>query len=241
MLKTYIEKIYNKDGGVINIDSSTKKSSFGHALYYPHIHLTNENWLKHAFLFWDKISRIVPSSFEPQDNENVIRIRQETDFLEDYYPHESLISNTFMDFTTILDHYLHSKDDWIEHVFNSESYYKQSKYKELFKRTDYPISEDGAYIYVENMTSTSIKKLSEFGFVTHGKDKYSNWIKIDNEIGSLYMKHLAKSISNEKSIPIVTDREDYLNSGISKERIYRNEFEEQLGYLVIDSVVPKKY
>ena len=55
--------------------------SFGHALYYPHINLTNKNWVKHALLFWDKISRIVPYSVETEDSEDIIRIKDETDFI----------------------------------------------------------------------------------------------------------------------------------------------------------------
>jgi hypothetical protein len=46
--------------------------SFGHALYYPRINLTNKNWLKYAVLYWDKISRIVPPSVQAADSEDVI-------------------------------------------------------------------------------------------------------------------------------------------------------------------------
>ena len=84
--------------------------SFGHALYYPHIHLTNKNWLKHAFLFWDKISRIVPRSVIPSDNEDVVRIRYETGFIEDYCPNDMVISDTFRSFSAFLERFLRSDD-----------------------------------------------------------------------------------------------------------------------------------
>ena len=38
MPKTYIEKIDNK--GIINFNGEVNNTSFGHALYYPYIHLT---------------------------------------------------------------------------------------------------------------------------------------------------------------------------------------------------------
>jgi hypothetical protein len=55
--------------------------SFGDVLYYPHINITNKNWIKHALLFWDKISRIVPASVEPANNDDIISIKYNTDFI----------------------------------------------------------------------------------------------------------------------------------------------------------------
>lgn len=236
MPKTYIEKIDNKDGGVINIDSSTQKSSFGHALYYPHIHLTNKNWLKHAFLFWDQISRIVPSSFQPQDNEDIIRIRQETSFLEDYHPPHSVISKTFRNFVQELDNYFYNhelRDDY--YITRTSSI----KYEKLFHKTQYKTMQEGSYIHVDKIDPKLVHMLYEFGLAVPGEYEWSSWIKIDNKIGALYMTYLAKSISNEKSIPIVTDRAEFLTSSIFEEIGYKHKFKEQLGYLIIDSVVPK--
>lgn len=37
------------------------------ALYYPLIHFRNEEWLKLSALYWDRMGRIVPHSYEPED------------------------------------------------------------------------------------------------------------------------------------------------------------------------------
>jgi len=42
-------------------------------LYYPHIEIANEGWLKGALLFWDKVYRIVPSGHIPHDSDEVKR------------------------------------------------------------------------------------------------------------------------------------------------------------------------
>lgn len=42
------------------------------ALYYPYIHIRSENWLKSALLAFQKVSRIVPNSYELSD-EDVIQ------------------------------------------------------------------------------------------------------------------------------------------------------------------------
>jgi hypothetical protein len=41
------------------------------ALYYPSIEFANPNWLWCAALLWDRIYRIVPKGYEPEDSENI--------------------------------------------------------------------------------------------------------------------------------------------------------------------------
>lgn len=40
-------------------------------LYYPHIEIGNERWLKSALLIWDNVYRIVPDSYSPKDSDEV--------------------------------------------------------------------------------------------------------------------------------------------------------------------------
>ncbi len=210
-------------------------SSFGHALYYPHIHLTDEEWLKHAFLFWDKISRIVPHSFEPHDNEDIIRIKQETNFLEDYHPEEWIIRDTFRSFSESLEKHI---DDNLEYKNNGRQISNSlGKYELLLREREFKTMQNGNYIHIEKMDQGLIERLSQLGLAVPGKDQWSSWIKIDNAIGELYMSYLAKTISNEKSIPMVTDTEKFYSP--HSVRRYENRFKEELGYLLIDMVVPK--
>lgn len=73
--------------------------SFGHALYYPHINLTNKNWIKNALLFWDKLSQIVPQSVDPEDGEEIIKIKSESGFINDYHPERWDTSHAFQEFS----------------------------------------------------------------------------------------------------------------------------------------------
>ncbi len=84
--------------------------SFGHALYYPRINLADESWLKCAFLYWNKISRIVPSSISPSDSEAVMRMRRETGFIEDYWPESSVIAEASGMFSDFLPRIISSRD-----------------------------------------------------------------------------------------------------------------------------------
>ena len=84
--------------------------SFGHALYYPHISLTNKNWLKYALLYWDKISRIVPAEVQPEDSEDIIRLRSEMGFVEDYAPTSSDVGRAAFEFFHWLSCHIGDRD-----------------------------------------------------------------------------------------------------------------------------------
>ena len=203
------------NGGTINQDihlQSNHLGSFGHALYYPKIHLTDEEWLKHAFLFWDKISRIVPNKFEPEDSDNVRQIQQETNFLENYYPKQGLIRSIMRDFG---------------HALLDSS-------KKVIKHTDSP-----TYIHLNKIDPFLINKLQKLGLAEEGRGRWSGWLRIDNEIGDLYMSYLAQEISSEISVPIITDNTIIYNSKKRIKSRHRNSFEEKLGYLLIDTIIPK--
>lgn len=220
--------------------------SFGHALYYPHIELTNKNWLKHAFLFWDKISRIVPSSVAPSDSEDVIKIRYETGFIEDYSPENWVISNTFSEFSGFLKGFIHSDrfyrhfghhfDHYDRHRFQEDSDYRRELLQAVAQR-------GGTYLHIQKLDPRLKELLFATGLAVPGKNEWEDWVRIDNEIGFIYMTYLAKVISKEKSLPVVTDMEQFFSASTSFEskvfRDYNAEFEYKLGNLLIASFIPK--
>jgi len=220
--------------------------SFGHALYYPHINLTNKNWVKHSLLFWDKISRIVPSSVEPSDNEDITSIKYHTGFIEDYHPENYDTSNAFNQFSDQLRHILES-----DHFFH-DRYFKREKHRRDYRRDYYErrnfysdmAKSSGTYIHVMKIDPRMKEYLFEIGIAVPGENEWEDWVKIDNEIGLLYMAHLAKSISKKKTLPIVTDVEHSFSASIQfEEKInsdYKNQFEYRLGNLLIEAIVPKR-
>ncbi len=227
--------------------------SFGHALYYPYINLTNKNWLKNAFLFWDKISRIVPSSVSPSDSEEIIKIKYETGFIENYSPDEWVISDTFRTFSEYLDAIINSEDFYRYYRRRFRNYFEDWEYEHWRRfREDFSFRRDilesivessGYYLHVKKIDRNLKEKLFAIGLAIPGKNEYEDWIKIDNEIGLIYMAYLAKSISKEKTIPIVTDIEQFYSASILFEpklfKDYQSEFEYKLGNLLIASFVPK--
>jgi hypothetical protein len=105
------------------------------------------------------------------------------------------------------------------------------------------VQTSGTYIHVEKMEPRLKEYLFEVGVAIPGRNEWEDWVKVDNEIGLLYMTYFAKSISKNKSLPIVTDVEQsfsaslYFESPINSD--YQNQFEYRLGNLLIETIVPK--
>ncbi|MBB4802535.1 MULTISPECIES: DUF6236 family protein [Flavobacterium] len=219
--------------------------SFGHALYYPHINLTNKNWIKHALLFWDNISRIVPDSVEPSDSEDIITIKNESKFIKDYRPEIWDTSEAF-----------HSFSQELRPILESDAFFNDRFFRRHRERRDYDmnyrnrksffsdiVQSSGTYIHVQKIDRQLKEYLFEIGVAVPGQSQWEDWVRIDSEIGMLYMTYFAKSISKNKSLPIVTDVEQsfstslYFESPINSD--YKSQFEYKLGNLLIETVVPK--
>lgn len=219
--------------------------SFGHALYYPHINLTNKNWVKHALLFWDNISRIVPQSVEPSDGEDIIKIKYESGFIKDYRPETRDTSSAFRDFSRELRPILESDNFFNQRFFERERHRRNYSRDYQNRRRFFSdmVQSNGTYIHVEKMEPNLKEFLFETGIAIPGQHEWEDWVKIDNEIGLLYMTYFAKSISKNKSLPIVTDVEQsfsasiYFESPINSD--YNNQFEYKVGNLLIETIVPK--
>lgn len=209
--------------------------SFGHALYYPHINLTNKNWLKYSLLYWDKISRIVPASVEPTDSEDIIRVRSELDFIEDYSPDPRDVSQAGKDFFTWFADHRHDPDVWEYyqarygippdhlHHFRPERRNRGSLYGALNRAA----RVSGTYIHVDKLDREAKEFLFETGIAIPGENQWRDWVRIDGEIGLLYMSYLAQSISAKTSRAMVTDElEAYANSQVLQSAVPRRHEEE---------------
>jgi hypothetical protein len=67
------------------------------ALYYPFIHFKDDDWLKLAALYWDRMARIVPRSYEERGDGGVVlerdsditrQLADEVDFIRNLSPNE---------------------------------------------------------------------------------------------------------------------------------------------------------
>lgn len=219
--------------------------SFGHALYYPRINLTNKNWLKHAFLFWDKISRIVPASVQPQDDEDIIRMNCEADFIENHYVESWETSDTFRRFSELLEEliasepflrrYLGRHGSDFERRYMEDPEVRYNLFSEMTRHS-------GSYIHVEKLDRRTKELLYRHGLAAPDTE-WSDWVRVDGEVGFAYMSCLAKTISRKASMSIVTDvGESFIlssNYGDSDLDYSRGQLASTLGNLLISAYIPK--
>jgi len=58
-------------------------------LYYPFMEFNNDNWIKLAALYWEKLGRIVPKRYRsPLDSDTVRLLTDELGFIQNLYPTE---------------------------------------------------------------------------------------------------------------------------------------------------------
>lgn len=224
--------------------------SFGHALYYPHINLTNKNWLKYAVLYWDKISRIVPSSVQPSDSEDIIRLRSEMDFIEDYRPEQWDVSNAAQEFFQWFARHADDPEvlDYYKQRYGIPPFHRHPLRRHRIGRGSLGDSlhaaalANGTYIHVEKLDHQLKEFLFATGIAIPGEDEWKNWVRIDTEVGLLYMSHLARSISAKTSRAVITDKLPlFVSSEIIAASLSHNQQEElqhRMGTLLVAAYAP---
>ena len=70
-----------------------------YTLYYPTIEFRDKEWLWNACLLWDKIYRIVPQDYRPDDLFEIQQIIMNSDIISDLDPssYASEISSEFIE------------------------------------------------------------------------------------------------------------------------------------------------
>ena len=237
--------------------------SFGHALYYPHISLTNKNWLKYALLYWDKISRIVPTEVQPEDSEDIIRLCSETDFIQNYAPDSSEVKSASDNFFRWLSMHI-EMDDLNEYYLTRFGPHPRPQSKaqiDLVRRMEQvPVFRPGRhkgiigalheaaitrgeYIHAIKLAPHLKEYLLQTGIAVQGEHEWEDWVRMDSEIGFLYMSYMARTISDKTGRSVVTDEvhafgaSEILRSSMAAAQ--RDELSYHLGNLMIASYGPK--
>ena len=230
-------------------------------LYYPFIHFRNENWLKLAVLYWDKMSRIVPAGFELHDGEIVKSLKGEIDFIGEIHP----AFETFgvaEKFLPLLKHHggqLRSRygvgqvDDWPNNPLNRSGAGKTIR--------DEPLDGRFAYVYHSKMAPELIQAFREtqLAIIPRQQQPYNpGWIGMHPKLAEVYMAALAVEISNNAFLRPVADGsinhlsvcgctverlaqallDDPMIHLVGKEAVKDYEIEEQMANIAIQTVVP---
>ncbi|MDD2654803.1 MAG: hypothetical protein PHI86_06845, partial [Candidatus Omnitrophica bacterium] len=162
-------------------------------LYYPSFEIQNENWLKFALLYIDKLKPIVPFSGDKYISEYSRVIYNESDLLESYRPEYSEALKATLDALDILEKILANpqryspvfRSSQIDEVWRNPKRYHNTLFRDK---------------YTDELESFLIKnRLGE---------KSLEGINLSRELAVLYMTIFAQAISDSKSLSPITDVSD---------------------------------
>lgn len=187
------------------------------ALYYPTIEFQNYAWLCSAALLWDRIYRIVPSSYIPADSGNV----------------RTLLETGEIGIPINPDRYVRKVAD--EFISRLESGYWDAA------ALTYDIQEQ----YIRLHRDKVDVKLREL-IIAQGKaKKKGEWLHVPVEFEAHYMTYLANAIARRNNLSILTDSipawtgATYFNYDGEVEDFPREDLTHLLATVVIRDFIPQ--
>lgn len=166
-------------------------------LYYPTIDIPRSSWLKHALLYWDEVSSIVPTSY---DDRFLYDLSPDIQYLigeEQFRPikPETLISgeNNWEKFQEFQDEFREVVQNPQFERFRNRNFYRpnnhqihQNKVEEKKGRIHRNKTSDGLFYFLEDL-----------GLAT--RDNNEEWLKFEHNTALLYMSLLAKYLADVDS------------------------------------------
>ncbi len=184
-------------------------------LYYPTIEFQDETWVKSALTFWDKIYRIVPRGYYPNDSEEIYIAKQEG-LIEDIFLSADDLKNTAIEF---------------EKFCNTKN--------------GLPAGLDASLYEVRLHGDKIDERLKPFFAQFSKSIDKDGFYKIPENIANGYMFFLSDTVSKRRNIPKLTDNPDmfaamtYFDSeGEIDEWFTDEEASEIYSNLVIENLIP---
>ncbi len=205
---------------------------YGHALYYPYIHLQDDRWIKVAALYYDGLSRIVPQGFRTDDSHTVRVLNDEIQFVRDLDPGREAAEITY-DFLEFAREELSDPRTRTAVVHTVK--------RRLPRRS-------GFRIHAGKLGEGLGRELQHLGLAKAPSkwrrwrpEPWGSWYDFEPVTGALYMMALAQTMAKRRGLPIVTDEPAFqgLIRGIQFDtRDPRTDKAHALASLVIKTAVP---
>jgi hypothetical protein len=185
-------------------------------LYYPTIEFLDETWLKYALCIWDKVYRIVPGDYTPNDSDEV-KAAIEQGLVEN-------IKLTRDDLSQTGDLFIKFWDDTPFLPAGLE------KYEEL----EFRLHPEKVDARIRPLFESLARKIDSEGF-----------LNLSAEVAQGYMLFLAETVSRRRDIPKLTDNPDmfaimhyFTNNGNIDEGVFNDEAQEITTALIVDLILP---
>jgi hypothetical protein len=221
------------------------------ALYYPFIHFKDDRWVKLTALYWDRMGRIVPSTYTPDDSDTV---RELGNFVETLRP-QWVCPDFGETFTKFIQEYgdqlqqrydVSQRDQWLKIPASQQPPVAGG-----------PSGSDPrlSYVFYEKMTP-DLRKVMESSQIALPDDANPQWIGMHPQMAQVYMTALANQLAGEHGLyPLTDETLDHVAMGdLSIERLAQalltdvdlvrekpssGEVESIAAYVAFQTVLPK--
>lgn len=184
-------------------------------LYYPHIEFFSTDWLKQVLTIWDRVYRVVPSSYSPDDADEVREAVDAGLVVDLRLTQEDLaqVSNQFIEFLDSLR--------WRPDGLHPR--------KETSR-----IHEEKIDARLRPLMRGLCQKVSA-----------DEWLQLPREIADGYMLFLAEVVARRRNLPRLTDDPDlftvlqfYSSDGNISDFVYDREASEFTSALTMEALIP---
>ncbi|MEL1246108.1 hypothetical protein AAEO56_17675 [Flavobacterium sp. DGU11] len=184
-------------------------------LYYPTIEFQNETWVKSTLSFWDRVYRIVPNGYHPNDSEEIYIAKQEGLIVDIDLTSEDL-KRTAIEFEKFCD-----------------------------DASSIPAGLDASLYEVRLHSDKIDERLKPFFTQFSKSIDSEGFYKLPSKIANGYMFFLSDAVSKRRNIPKLTDNPDmftamtYFDVEGNIDHWYTDdEASESYSNLVIENLIP---
>lgn len=188
-------------------------------LYFPYFHFPNDEWVKLAALYWDKMARIIPDGYAPRRDTDMIKaLSKEELFIINETPGgvQELVKTEFLKLVTdhkkelIRLYRISERSDWPDHYYTVQ-YAPTGANPKL------------SYIYLTKIEKELTDVLCSLKLGTLRSDTGADyqWVGMHPKLANVYMAALAETMAKTRGIhPVAYDTDNYFAvAGFTFERL----------------------
>jgi len=175
------------------------------AMYYPYIHVRDDDWLKAAALYWPRLARLAPEGYPRHDSEVAKILDSELGFLLKIEPPSRQVNQVAADFLEfVASHHRELRERYAVDARNDCVPLWHDAQREMplqFSRGWHIHSQS---IHIQKMTNALRQEL-----IYHGLGKLienDTWLVVHPALGAAYTMTLIDRIAQANQLAVVTDQ-----------------------------------
>jgi Family of unknown function (DUF6236) len=190
---------------------------FSKALYYPHLHLPDNAWLRRAILYWDEVNPIVPDSLGARlDKDEVFQMLRAEGLSRQMLPEDAV-----------------DRAPYYEVIGDFHALISAANYLASLPPPDRRVYD--TRIYRDKVASELGGELQKLR-LAQGPD-VEGWLHFETRTGALYMGYLAAAIARSFGLEPLTDKRGWQDALLDSQ-LEPNDREQAFASFVLEGLIP---